>query len=161
MKEELYRKVYIKDASDLPKEGIYYCHFKIHNSTGKLKKWSFTKGSNDYYWLRDIDWYLQPIEQSEGKAAESEKSVEEIAKRVLQEHMKKHNLFHTNNVLVINAIIEAMEEYRQQPKVTDELREELKKYHKYYCERVFGNDNPLAINPEYLTIDEYLKSKTI
>lgn len=53
-----------------------------------------------------------------------------------------------------NVALKAMEEYHKA-----KLREELIKYHKYYCERVFGKDSDLAINPETLTIDEYLKDK--
>ena len=56
--EELFKKIYIKSESDLPKEmGVGYvaCNKEllIYNCTYS----THTKN----FWLTDINWYLQPI----------------------------------------------------------------------------------------------------
>lgn len=60
MKEETYRKVFIKTEADLPKERtILIAHFK-HS-----ERWTdliyFNTSDDDEYWLSEIDWYLQPV----------------------------------------------------------------------------------------------------
>jgi hypothetical protein len=62
MKTELFKKVYIKSESDLPKEdGAYFCHYKQYgeNST------HFTKTNLARVYTREteIDWYLLPIQE--------------------------------------------------------------------------------------------------
>jgi hypothetical protein len=61
---KLYKEVWIKSESDLPKEdGVYFCHYKKYgeNSTHFYKN----NLARIQRWLTDIDWYLQPIEQIE------------------------------------------------------------------------------------------------
>ena len=60
MKDELFKKVYIKSEADLPEEtGEYYSCLN-----GTINYRPFIKGGNIFaepYWM-DIDWYLLPIE---------------------------------------------------------------------------------------------------
>lgn len=68
MKEQLYKKVYIRSAEDLPKEtGTYEAFNKIPLPAGVCQMHLFINdkekidGYKDY-WLKNILWYLQPIE---------------------------------------------------------------------------------------------------
>jgi hypothetical protein len=110
MKEELYRKVYIKSEADLPElTGDYYAIKKALGIPNKLSLRTYEKDISDNYWINNIDWYLQPPEQSSGKTAE------EIA--------IKHNCiigtgsggYQISVKCSAHGILEAMEEYRQQP----------------------------------------------
>jgi len=61
MKDETYKKVYIRSADDLPKEdGNYIAHDKVSNATYPYCKFNNNEGSK--FWLQCIDWYLHPIE---------------------------------------------------------------------------------------------------
>ena len=67
--KELFEKIYIKTASDLPKEGRYFTHLKDgyeyalnFNPTEDLTKFGCEYQAHPEYWLESIDWYLQPIE---------------------------------------------------------------------------------------------------
>ena len=98
---ETYRKVYINSEADLPKEdGNYIC---LHKGETKLD--IFPYKVNESHWFVEIDWYLQPIEQSEGKTA---KTAEEILLKHIGKVYNCRSVFH-------NRYIAAMEEYRQQP----------------------------------------------
>ena len=60
MKEETYRKVFIKDESDYPKEnGLYFCVDQNRHYIGER---SFDKDDkiNLHIWS-GVDWYLQPV----------------------------------------------------------------------------------------------------
>lgn len=58
---EYFKKVYIKDISDLPKEdGVYFVAGKNTLKTSGLKPKIFTVISKDV-WLRYIEWYLLPV----------------------------------------------------------------------------------------------------
>jgi hypothetical protein len=75
MKEQLYKKVFIHSAEDLPKvKGEYFVHRKIAE---KLTSFLRFAGDGIEYenalWMRSVDWYLQPIEQPQ-----PEKTAEEI-----------------------------------------------------------------------------------
>ena len=62
MKEETYRKVFIKGESDLPKEdGGYLVCWK----TDEYEVFVFTYRMNKDYWLSEVDWYLQPVTDKE------------------------------------------------------------------------------------------------
>jgi len=62
MKKELYQKVYIKDQSDLPTEdGVYFVAKKYNLKSAGVKPMIYTVISKKI-WLKDIAWYLQPIE---------------------------------------------------------------------------------------------------
>ena len=74
MKEELYRKVYVKSEADLPKEkGEYFCYRKSDNRLLIFNR--FIEPDREFeesVWMRNVDYYLQPeqpIEQSESKTA--------------------------------------------------------------------------------------------
>jgi len=83
--KEIYEKIYIKSESDLPKKTgnyfvaekdnnkyIFLCSFECNNVMSKL-------------WLRDIDWYLQPIELP------SEKLISEEASKQVSLYLKARN----------------------------------------------------------------------
>ena len=58
MKEETYEKVYIKTEADLPEEdGFYIASCKNY---AVLEYHYCNEVKRD--WLKDIDWYLKPIE---------------------------------------------------------------------------------------------------
>jgi hypothetical protein len=67
MKDELFKKVYIRSEQDLPqKEGFYFVHYKhpsdrIHTQMSVVYYDESITGlwfGKDWY-----DWYLQPIEE--------------------------------------------------------------------------------------------------
>jgi len=71
--EELYKKVYIKSEADLPpKDGLYFCgegsglHYRdfVFHDTDNFH--------NEGFWLKNIDWYLIPIEQSQREITDEE-----------------------------------------------------------------------------------------
>jgi len=59
MKEETYKKVYIRSEADLPKEGKYDTMFKTKHF---YDQFTYDPSKNKKYWLDTVDWYLQPIE---------------------------------------------------------------------------------------------------
>ena len=102
MKEELYRKVYVKSEADLPKEdGTYIC---LHKGETKLD--IFPYKVNESHWFVEIDWYLQPIEQSESK----------IAKEILRKVCKYTDIdtMEFDDDITVSEALEAMEKYCQQ-----------------------------------------------
>jgi len=69
-----YKKIEIKSEADLPKEKtIRICHFKSSDRITDLNY--FNDEDDNDYWLRNVDWYLQPAEL--GFPAEDE--IKEIA----------------------------------------------------------------------------------
>jgi hypothetical protein len=123
MKEELYRKVYIKSEADLPEcTGEYIASFAltIHNlSFGRDNK------ENRKYWLDQVDWYLHPIgeqiEQKEYKTAE-EFGVIDIAKWLNEKGYRRGMDIYLGEIAGL--IKSFMEEYRQQGQSSDEDIEE-------------------------------------
>jgi hypothetical protein len=71
MKDEYYKKVYIRSAEDLPKKtGSYLCKFKNDDVTIPTRYVAFEVDSlhpqmGINWWLRNIDWYLHPIESND------------------------------------------------------------------------------------------------
>jgi hypothetical protein len=59
---ELYRKVYIKDASGLPKKDAKYIIRNKH-SGNLVRYYYYDNDECTQRWLQKVDWYLQPIEQ--------------------------------------------------------------------------------------------------
>lgn len=58
---EIIRKIFIKDVNDLPKEdGYYIIHYKVDDQ-GQIQ-FSYYSESEINYWIRLVDWYLQPYE---------------------------------------------------------------------------------------------------
>jgi len=58
MKYTIYIKKEIKSKADLPKvDDLYFVHSK---NSGKQTKFSFHE--NAHVWMKNIDYYLQPIE---------------------------------------------------------------------------------------------------
>ena len=58
-----YIKVEIKTEADLPKEKtIRICHFKSSDKITDLNY--FNDEDDNNYWLRNVDWYFQPVELS-------------------------------------------------------------------------------------------------
>jgi len=117
MKEELYRKVYIKSESDLPKEeGNYYLVKYNKNFAGIIAEEIFYKESIKA-WMDAVVWYLQPIEQSESKTAiETSKALRNIFDDLWDNayNAEYHHYEYKQANQIIRKHIEAMEEYRQQ-----------------------------------------------
>ena len=65
----LYRKVIIKSEDDLPKKSGYYTIHPKQTSKWHTETFRYEKGDN-VYWLRVIDWYLEPIELPSGEEIE-------------------------------------------------------------------------------------------
>ena len=68
MKEELYKKVYIKTEEDLPKESGYYFVKRRNASIPDTLYYSLLALYIEKlkpYWVSQVDWYLIPIEQRE------------------------------------------------------------------------------------------------
>ena len=60
MKYTIYVKKEIKSEADLPKvDDLYFVHSKY---SGKQKQTKFSFHENAHVWMKNIDWYLQPIE---------------------------------------------------------------------------------------------------
>jgi hypothetical protein len=70
-REETYRKIYIKSEADLPKERtILIAHFKHSDRWTDLIY--FNTSEDDKYWISEVDYYLNPIEQENLTAVEKE-----------------------------------------------------------------------------------------
>jgi len=66
MKEKHYKQVWIESEKDLPEEeSKYYVNEKEYNKYIYLCRFNLSDKSKQV-WLRDIDWYLKPIEQPKG-----------------------------------------------------------------------------------------------
>ena len=63
-KPELFRRIYIETEADLPKKEDYYHVLPINKSPEHIL-YSYYRDEYKNYWLNNIDWYFQPIEQSE------------------------------------------------------------------------------------------------
>lgn len=60
---ELYRKVEIKSADDLPKEdGNYFVKLKDSRISISVYYWENKEPGFKKVWLECVDWYLQPFE---------------------------------------------------------------------------------------------------
>jgi hypothetical protein len=151
MKEELYRKVYVKSEADLPKEdGNYIC---LHKGATKLDIFPFKV--NESHWFVEIDWYLQPVEQSESKTAE------EILDTVYDRDYRSNYKTEYSK----QCILKAMEEYRQQ-QPQKEIKSEIPRayeWHNYetghcyvdYVPHVDGKSNILDEKNGYTKIPLY------
>ena len=89
MKEETYEKVYIKTEADLPEEdGFYIASCKNY---AVLEYHYCNEVKRD--WLKDIDWYLKPVEPVSDeyieKWANSIEKIEEYMPFTLQTHIRK------------------------------------------------------------------------
>jgi len=130
MKEELYRKVYVKSETDCPKvEGDYFCNRSGFNSVQHLMT---TLGKT---YMREIRWYLQPIEQKESKGAEE----------IWEKHYKASCLLGRTQS-DSKAIVAAMEEYRQPPQKVEQEEEkptdeEIEKFVKDFGNYYMQTDN--------------------
>lgn len=66
-KNELFKKVWIHDESDLPKEyGIYNVSWDNKGIESLKYDPDSDEGADEYTWLKKVQWYLQPIEQPKG-----------------------------------------------------------------------------------------------
>jgi len=84
MKDELYKKVFIRSEADLPKEeGIYFVGIKTAlyepedvGGVGSIESYHFNCDEDN--WLKEIDWYLQPIEPLPAPVTDAQQSTKEI-----------------------------------------------------------------------------------
>ena len=111
--KEIYEKVWIKSADDLPKrEGTYFCHVKgVPN--GEKGMDIFDWSNNSYEWINTFDWYLRPIEPVEQKAAENEITKDDIdfKERVIKEYEDGNIVYLT----VEGAEVMKLDDILQQP----------------------------------------------
>jgi hypothetical protein len=122
MKEELYRKVYIKSEADLPKEtGMYIVTFKDGRSKDLWYQPNTTIALNDDYWITEVDSYFYPIDREQIEQKEIKTYTSSIRDdmyrfhAVLQSHcnIRKESFSHNQ----FNAAWNAVKEYTsQQPK---------------------------------------------
>ena len=80
---EKYIKVWIKSESDLPKENRPYIvgYKRMDYDNGERDGWLGYFVKDNYYkklWLRDIDYYLQPISDTELEAYASARTRDEL-----------------------------------------------------------------------------------
>jgi hypothetical protein len=163
MKTELYKKVWIKSEADLPKEeGEYFCG---EGSGLHYKHFSTTNFNNEEFWLKHIDWYLQPIEQIEQPEPSVQLTDEEIEKQITiickdlikQEYYTAwvHEEAHTRSRIIgFDEVAKSISKwYRDQIKVS--LRDELMKCLEWLDDMhiIVLDDTPKA------TINEYLNNK--
>lgn len=77
---ETFKKVFIHSESDLPKDGWYIAHYKgydLNSPAGTIISiYDHLSEFKKHNWLTHIDWYLQPIEQSDNTAIKIEKLIE-------------------------------------------------------------------------------------
>jgi hypothetical protein len=133
---KLYKEVWIKSESDLPKEdGVYFCHYKKYgeNSTHFYKN----NLARIQRWLTDIDWYLQPIEQIEQPAVQlTDEEIERFATKMTQDPVRW------------NYLVDGASYARDQIKVS--VRDELVKFLKWFRGHEDLNE---------LVVEDYLKPK--
>ena len=116
---ETFKKVFINgDKENLPKKADYYDVVDKHKTFGRIK---YNNSHADMkYWLKDIDWYLQPLPEVETKTAEEIlKSISKGFNRsdfgLAGNRDSEPEYWHKKQIL------EAMQEYANQLKVvTDE-----------------------------------------
>jgi hypothetical protein len=123
MKEELYRKVYIKTEADLPKEkDEYFCHRKSDNRLLIFNRFSDSdREFENSVWLRNVDYYLQPIVGEQTEQKERMSAAQYYCRRfgfpyAVMDEDSPHCLNRNGDVtLKLNTILEILEEYSQQP----------------------------------------------
>jgi hypothetical protein len=152
---KLYKEVWIKSESDLPKEdGVYFCHYKKYgeNSTHFYKN----NLARIQRWLTDIDWYLQPIEQIEQPAVQlTDEEIERFATKMTQDPVRW------------NYLVDGASYARDQIKVS--VRDELVKFIEYFEEQATIDTDPncsidgdqylLNWIPDIKDVDGYLNLK--
>jgi hypothetical protein len=79
MKDELFKKVYIHSAEDLPKENEAYLSHSTSGFIGfrrcvlsSTHKSETFENISSQWWLEHIDWYLQPIESNDKEIIEKQ-----------------------------------------------------------------------------------------
>lgn len=81
MRNQLYKKVYIRSESDLPKiPGIYFVHLN-HQRVSEII-YDLLGDSDKGWWLRNVDWYFMPVRQQSRRAE---------LRKTLQSFAEKHN----------------------------------------------------------------------
>ena len=84
MKEQYYKQVWIESERDIPKKGRFWTHQKMYEDS-ILTKFDFGT-LHRRLWLKNIDWYLQPILQPKGLTDE------EINEQATEQANKHPNL---------------------------------------------------------------------
>ena len=77
MKEETFRKVWIKSEEDLPDEGTYFVRYNDGHCADAL---DFVSNKYENLWMHDVDWYLQPISQPEQEQNDIQLFMDDIHK---------------------------------------------------------------------------------
>jgi ribosomal protein L20 len=135
----MYRKI----ASDISgeKEDVYKEMIRLLKKIPYHHYRSIEEHVKDENRLDELSDILDGIEspaKSEAQGETAEEKYHKDADKILRAHMKKFNLFHTNYVLVLNAMIEAMEYASQQRSETsDDLRTMLESALRLGCQYKF------------------------
>lgn len=143
--DELYRKVYIKSESDLPKEeGDYFCNRSGFNSVQHL----ITTLGKSY--MREIRWYLQPLAESQ-EQSEREDGVKESAEDWLFNNYHEFTLHCKNTGRSIPFFCKMLEAYHKQ-----QIRGVMFGLFKHYTKKY-----EMTFTDKFIfdMIDEYLKDK--
>jgi hypothetical protein len=155
MKDEIYKKVYIKSEADLPKEkGTYIVSLHPVARTGNesMTTYLFNPNNNNHInsWQRDIDWYLQPIEQPKTTTKESQvvsaKQIQnmrnnandalELTKGFTPEQRKTISNWIITLELLAGHIMYLTDTRQSQPSIREELQIEYKnKYIQIMCDQ--------------------------
>lgn len=74
MEELIYRKVFIKSEEDLPKHNMFGDGIILiyHIKDYEVESYNGYSSSWDDYFMREVDWYLQPIPLPTEKEREGE-----------------------------------------------------------------------------------------
>ena len=93
---KLYRQVYIKDTSDLPDQyGFYFCSLKDDIIPCVTEYQAQHQQFNDKWWLKNVDWYLQPLPE---EAKESNEMTDEAIEKKAEEYVKNIDFTSDNNL---------------------------------------------------------------
>ena len=147
--KEIYEKVWIKSADDLPKWGESY---SIRMNNGEFyESMQYNQAQNKGWWLTNVKWYYKPIEPVEQKSAEEIKEqYASINKRTCEGYQHEQ-------------IIQAMEEYASQFKqpveqLTDErLRTELEQFMIWKNIFIDESDYSVVIPTVEYILDQYME----
>jgi hypothetical protein len=163
VQSEYYKKVEIKSVDDLPKEnGDYIVHSKqfhdVRNAEFKLFENEHYPKYNDYIWMLNFDWYLQPIQSQPVSPKSAEEILQKIASFKIETLGVPESMAHFSNLKYSSKeVIQAMEEYKSQPdrdKVIEKQGEMITYFRRKYHGR-FSTDKLLCkLNDELAALKE-------
>lgn len=170
--KELFEKVYIRSADDLPKEdGVYFVAKKNNLKSNGLKPLIFTTIKiTKKKWLAEIEYYLLPVEQSEPicKQLDRKRIIEIFIKHLkygnptsIQDDVDfNHWVFKNHIIAATDEILSEISEQSEPVTVTDE--EVMIYFNNHYnCLAKNAIKTPAMTRSEVLEFANYLRSKLI